>query len=43
MNDKSPIEQIKELAPQAKIEMLENGNMIDGGRSYGRSSGSVTY
>ena len=43
MNDKSPVEQIKELAPQAKIEMLENGNMIDGGRSYGRSSGSVTY
>jgi len=24
MNDKSPVEQIKELAPQAKIEMLEN-------------------
>jgi hypothetical protein len=22
---------------------FENGNMIDGGRSYGRSSGSVTY
>lgn len=24
MNDKSPVEQIKELASQAKIEMLEN-------------------
>ena len=24
MTDKSPVEQIKELAPQAKIEMLEN-------------------
>ena len=24
MTDKSPVEQIKELAPQARIEMLEN-------------------
>jgi hypothetical protein len=26
MNDKSPVEQIQELAPQAKIEMLEAEN-----------------
>ena len=26
MNDKSPVEQIQELAPQAKIEMLEAKN-----------------